>query len=412
MTTQRISGRRPRLLIFADYFLPGFQAGGPIKSIANIVKAFESEYSFVIVTRDHDCHGAERYFPHGKQVCSKRVYGARVVYVSEKALWRGIILHLLRNWHYDLAYFNSAFSPWFSIFPQAMRKCGLTPRFPYILAPRGEFSLGALAIHAWKKSPFLGLANVIGLYRDAIWHASTNLERVDIRRVFAHEGVRERSMVAPIILVGADLAVDCGMKALEGRQADAAIMQKGVSPLRIVFLSRISEKKNLDGALRILYLVRTPVQFDIVGPIEDKRYWSKCQALIEALPSHINVQYQGHVQPDEASLIFSLHDLFLFPTHGENFGHVIVESLVAGCAVMTSTETPWRKLEARNAGWTIPLNEPARYAATIDHYSLTSIEERERMRRSAKAFAQEATNSAGAVRRMRAIFEAALAYSR
>jgi hypothetical protein len=40
------------------------------------------------------------------------------------------------------------------------------------------------------------------------------------------------------------------------------------------------------------------------------------------------------------------YDLFLFPTLGENYGHVISEALASGCPVVISDQTPWRNLEA------------------------------------------------------------------
>jgi glycosyltransferase involved in cell wall biosynthesis len=45
----------------------------------------------------------------------------------------------------------------------------------------------------------------------------------------------------------------------------------------------------------------------------------------------------------------------VLPTYNENFGYVILEALLAGCPVILSDQPPWRDLEARQVGWTIPL---------------------------------------------------------
>ena len=45
--------RKKRILIILDYYLPSFKAGGPVKSISNLVEQLE-DYDFFIVTRDHD----------------------------------------------------------------------------------------------------------------------------------------------------------------------------------------------------------------------------------------------------------------------------------------------------------------------------------------------------------------------
>ena len=52
------------------------------------------------------------------------------------------------------------------------------------------------------------------------------------------------------------------------------------------------------------------------------------------------------------------HDLFFLPTLGENFGHVILEALYAGCPVLISDQTPWRDLEEKGIGWDLALSKP------------------------------------------------------
>ena len=47
----------------------------------------------------------------------------------------------------------------------------------------------------------------------------------------------------------------------------------------------------------------------------------------------------------------------LLQTQHENFGHSIVESLVSGCPVIISDQTPWRNLKSVKAGWDISLTD-------------------------------------------------------
>ena len=57
------------------------------------------------------------------------------------------------------------------------------------------------------------------------------------------------------------------------------------------------------------------------------------------------------------------NDLFFFPAHGENYGHVIAEAMAAGCPVLISDQTAWRNLEEKGAGWDLPLDAPGRFRA-------------------------------------------------
>ncbi|MBI9061941.1 MAG: hypothetical protein JEZ14_08115 [Marinilabiliaceae bacterium] len=45
---------KKKILIFIDWFLPGYKAGGPVRSMANMVEYLMEEYDFFIVTRNTD----------------------------------------------------------------------------------------------------------------------------------------------------------------------------------------------------------------------------------------------------------------------------------------------------------------------------------------------------------------------
>ena len=45
---------RPQILCFVDYYLPGYKAGGPLRTIINMVSQLGGEFEFLIVTRDRD----------------------------------------------------------------------------------------------------------------------------------------------------------------------------------------------------------------------------------------------------------------------------------------------------------------------------------------------------------------------
>jgi glycosyltransferase involved in cell wall biosynthesis len=107
------------------------------------------------------------------------------------------------------------------------------------------------------------------------------------------------------------------------------------------------------------------VCFDIYGPAEDAEYWAECQDLIAALPPNIRVRYEGEIEHERIARVFAEHELFLLPTLGENYGHVICEALSAGCPVLISDQTPWRNLEAEGVGWDIPLGEAERFRSIL-----------------------------------------------
>jgi glycosyltransferase involved in cell wall biosynthesis len=138
--------------------------------------------------------------------------------------------------------------------------------------------------------------------------------------------------------------------------SDSTLKQPGCA--RFVFISRISPKKNLPFAIRLLGTVSGKATLDIYGPKEDQRHWKTCQKEIDALPPHVSVNYCGAIASAEVPGTFAKYEFFLFPTFGENFGYVIYEALSVGIPVLLSDEvTPWEDLQKRMAGFLPPLND-------------------------------------------------------
>lgn len=256
---------------------------------------------------------------------------------------------------FDVLYLNSFFGFRSSIQVYlAFRRAKLAPKI--LLAPRGEFSQGALSIKWLKKRVYLRASRMLGLYRDILWHASTEMEKADILRQFPKATGRIFLAEDPIDI---------------GEGGGTEVEPKPAGTARLAFISRISPKKNLDGLLRILALVKRPVELEVFGPTEDEAHWRVCQALMEILPDHITSTYRGPLEPDEVSRVFSRFDLFAFPTHGENFGHVIFEALRAGTPVLVSDQTPW-KTDPSGAISTLALDDFDAWRQAIEQVAVRS----------------------------------------
>jgi glycosyltransferase involved in cell wall biosynthesis len=358
---------KPRILVSLSCYLPGYLAGGPIRSIANMVEMLGHEFDFWIVTSDRDRNMSVRYA--GIQVRTWVEVGkARVIYLPPgiRGLWS--LYCVLRDNRWDLLYLNSFFDRRSSMFLMFLYRLRLIAVKRILLAPRGEFSLGALSLKRLRKRLYLWMVKVAGCYENVVFHASTEYEAQDIRREFRRlTEPRDVLIARPVdqsrsfILTAPDPS---GVLADRGSDEQCA---KIAGMLRLVFVSRISRKKNLHFALELLKGIRGNVRFDIYGPSSDPSYVKACQATAAQLPANIQVSFHGPVVPDKVDAIFRGHDLFLLPTLGENFGHVIPESLMAGCPVLISDQTPWRGLEKARAGWDLPLAEVGQFQAVLQH---------------------------------------------
>ena len=388
------TGMDAKILILTDYYLPGYKGGGPLRTLSNMVDRLGAEYRFCVVTRDRDLGDTEPY--QGIQADSWSPVGeAEARYLSPRALSLRGLRTLFQDTEHDAVYLSSFFSPAFTIKPLLLRRLGLIPRVPFILAPNGEFFPGALSQKRSKKQAYLGLSRVLGLYQGIIWRATSRYEEEHIRRWFGKQ--------VPVI-VAPDLPSVTSHSSKEGRPW----REKVAGHLKIVFLSRISRQKNLSGALTMLKSLRGEVRLNIYGPLEDKKYWIECQRIIDSLPQNVQVQYRGSVTYDKVIDVMAEHDLFFLPTLGESFGHAILEALLAGCPVLISDRTPWHDLQGKGVGWDLPLEQPERFRVALQSCIGMGPQEHRMWAQRARAFGLEHAQEQTIVDQYRRLFDYAL----
>jgi glycosyltransferase involved in cell wall biosynthesis len=165
-----------------------------------------------------------------------------------------------------------------------------------------------------------------------------------------------------------------------------------------VFVSRISRTKNLKFALEVLKHVNSRVIFDIYGPKEDLEYWKECKDIITSLPNNIQVTYKGSLDNNEVIKIIAEYDFFFFPTRGENYGHVIRESLSVGTPVIISDQTPWKDLEKENVGFVIEDFNHKEYSELINKLSHYNNVELIKMSLSARKYIHMVLNDPETIR--------------
>jgi glycosyltransferase involved in cell wall biosynthesis len=397
-----------RVLVFVGHYLPGENSGGPARSVANLVEVLGDECEFSIVTLDHDL-GSPTCYDNVRPGEWMTVGKAKVLYVADQRLTLSGVRSILSHTPHDVLYLNGVLSDKFSIIPMLLRKLRLVPLRPVVIASRGEFSLGALALKPFKKSLFLAVARLTRLYRQPLmtWQASTCAEETDIRRVFQGTGRTAPTNVVPNLLRNSSVPNVVTAVDVTTRRAAEPIREsesKRPGELNAVFVSRIAPKKNLLGALKALRTVTGTVWLTVYGPIEDIGYWHSCLAAIKALPASIHVHYGGVVENRFVAPTLSQHQLFLFPTFGENFGHVIAEALMAGCPVLTTDATPWEEIESCGAGTIVRGTATADVAAAIQRHIDMDESALRRMSTAAKTLGDRRADDPEAIAQNRALF--------
>jgi len=330
---------KKKILIFIDWFLPGYKAGGPVRSMANMVEYLKEDYAFYIVTRNTDYTDSEPYSSVKSNCWESFADNVKVFYADVALQNNATFMELISEVKPDIAYINGVYSWKFSIMPLIAAKKARLKKV--IVATRGMLAQSAVDVKGGKKKLFLKVARMAGLYKNVVFHATNEKEKQDINEVL---GIRCKVQVAD----------NLPKKAMPGVKS----IEKNRGKLKLVSLARIAPEKNTLFALERLADMQDfngNIQFDLYGQIYDEDYWQQCLAIIANLPSNIKVEHKGTVDAEMVGeAIQNYHALFM-PTRGENFGHVILESLSAGRPVLISDQTPWRGLMSEKSGWDLML---------------------------------------------------------
>lgn len=321
-------------MIFIDWFLPGFKAGGPIRSIAHLTEQLPLKFSIVTSIFDH--HSSEPYpnITAGEWV--QHSPNVRVLYLHPEQCTIGRYRDVIQECSPSKIYLNSLFSLPFALKPLlAAKKEKCLEKV--ILAPRGMLKSGALKVKGAKKKLFLFLSRCLGLFNGIEWHATNAQEKEEIVQ---HFGQKQNVHVAANLA-----AAPQSMLQLQERN----------DVLKLCTVARVSEEKNLLGGLHLLIDSNVKAEWNIYGVTQNQEY---VDLLISLAENHdrIELNLHGEINPNDLSEALKSGHFFYLPTLGENYGHSIVESFMHGIPVIISNKTPWNKLEEKNCGWDLDLS--------------------------------------------------------
>jgi len=369
-----MASNKRKILLFADWYEPGYKAGGPIRSCVNFVHNMESEYSVYVFTTDRDLGSNE---PYKNVETDKWIVFSNSVYVyycsPQKLSWSNIRKQIV-SLNADFIYLNSMFSKYFTIYPLLIIRFNKI-KSKIILSPRGMLRDSAIQFKTFKKKTYLMLSKILGLYRNTCFHVVDENEKLD---VFSHFGANAQVATIPNF-----------PSVLADRPA---FVKKEIGELSMVFVGRIHPIKNLAYLLFILKEIPSVVKLSIVGNLEDKFFWGKCTEIIGELPSNISVKYLGEIPNHQLPSVFAKHHIFILPTKGENFGHAIFEALSQGKPVLISNQTPWRNLQKMHAGWDVSLKQPHLFWEAIEQAVSFDQEEYNKWSRNAWEYASNYTS--------------------
>lgn len=329
-------------------YLPGYKEGGPVRSTKNLVDQLGNEYDIRVACYDRDSGDKEQY-SNIKLFEWNNVGNGLVYYVPEKGFTIRVILDLAKQ--VDIIYMWGCLDT-YTIKILALKRIGIAKN-KVVVASMGLFSPKAFRIKYLKKKIVVSMMNFMGLFRNVYWSVTSEMEKNELQQqVWAKD---EK------IYIAEDLP----------RIVNSEAIKKAKNPaeLKVVWISRIAPKKNLSKAIEILEKCKASIEFTIYGPIFDEEYWKLCQNKLSNLPPNIKWEWKGNLDSEKVVETLKGYHVFLFPTLGENFGHVIQEALSAGCPCIISDQTPWQDLYEKNAGYVGALDNINGFVQELEKYA-------------------------------------------
>ena len=341
-----------KILILTGRYLPGFKDGGPVRSILNLTEWFGEEYDIRIMCLDRD-HGDEKAYPGIKINEYNTVGKAKVWYTESFSV--SDIQKLAQE--VDVVYSCGPYNDYARI-AMKLKKASKFDA-PLYVASMGSFSPEAFKIKGIKKKTYVDYMRLSGMFNKVIWSVTSEREASELRLIVGN-GAK--------CIVAQDLA---------RREITKHKSVKEEGKLKIIFLSRISRKKNLLAVPDILKYIdkKYEIKMDIYGYPEDKDYLEECLKKFRTLPSNICWEYKGELESSAVPGVFADYDAFLFPTLGENYGHVIAEALAAGCVPVISDTTPWLDFEKKNCGYVRSLDDIKAFSEAVSLLATMKPEE-------------------------------------
>lgn len=275
---------------------------------------------------------------------------------------------LLATNHYDLIHIHALWEP----ILHKIARWAIRNQIPIVWSPHGMLTHWAMNNKKWKKLLAWWLYQRRDLQKASLIHTTAQSEVEDVRRM----GLKNRVIVAPL-----GVNVDDRVERVERCRVESEGVREWGSLSRVgaldgkktlLFVSRVQRKKGLVNLVKAWREVKEwgregvkEWKVRIVGP-DQEGHAAELRALCEELGVSEDFEFVGPKYGDELQREYASADLFVLPTHSENFGSVVVEALAHEVPVICTKGAPWQELEERGCGWWIDIGvEPLAEALKI-----------------------------------------------
>lgn len=277
---------------------------------------------------------------------------------------------------FEFAHIHTVFSHPANVGMGAARRQGV----PYAVRPLGQLCDWSLRQRAWIKRFQLALVTRRNINGAAFLHATSAME--------AEETMRN-GFDCPVLVQPHGL--DLPPVYPEARAIMRRELRLPADRILAVFLSRLHPKKGLEILLEAMAR-QAHKEFDlVVAGTGDASYGASLRDLVARLGLTTRVHWHGFVTGEPKWRLLQGADVFVLPSHSENFGIAVVEALACGLPVIVSTEVALAEEIRRHRLGLVASLEPQAVADALDHLLSHPAERAEIVRRARSVVAENFT---------------------
>ena len=357
-------------------------SGGPSFALPAIARSLQSHGVQVhVATTDDDGPGRHKAgISLGQEIPQERGWSVR--FFPKQTEFYKVSLPL-RRWlrehaaDYDVVHVHALFS----FASLAGARAALGSHVPYIIRPLGVLNRwGMENRRRWVKALSFRMLELPLLKRAAAMHYTSRMELEDAARF----GLRNRQAVIPL---GIDLLP---FDTLPAASMFGQAYPEVSATRNLLFLSRVDVKKGLDLLIAAFGLI-APKHADlrlIVCGEGDPMLLAALRQQAEALGLEGRITWAGQVSGEMRLAAFAAAEMFVLPSHSENFGIALLEAMAAGLPCISTDQVALAADAARVSAVMIAKQDPPRLAQAIEEL-LASETLRQQLSQAARRLVRE-----------------------